>query len=778
MVRHGGARLGGTVVRDRSKAAESAAVGGAMIAAGSAGNYGLDRMLERRGVATPGRALAGELMRPWKKDYKTKLRGIHVPYAAGRVASTAVRSAGIPLAAYGAFNVVRPGDKVVRVRLKDDVLKPTLNAAAGLGHAKNARSALGKADLTSREADRLGRRKQVGRDLSIVGGTLGLGALALRAPEAARAVSRVPRVGRLRALKALAARDSAATKASNALGVAAIGVGSVGSFNYAAQQKLERKQVVKSLYDGMVKGLGRVRVVERTKPGYVTVYDSKDVRRFMLESRVTPVPKRRAASSTPPPPPSYEQLTLFKGLPSRDDRFLRDPELVSKLTPRLMYHGTNHSSARKIMQNGFKSPRSKSHTYPGMKLPTYLSFRRETAERYAAKVAQARGGRPKVVQVMTVGPPSAPDRRWNPHMNQPRKSGPLMDEYTTRPSRVVVTGVSGIGKRDGVVDRGKAWARDKELRQAKVRRNHALDNTVLAGSALSASMLPASVSLYNRGVQGVQRSPLLREKMPLLSGLKPVPVPKANAMGVRLKPLRFAGAIPGRIGRVARNPFVVGGASLAVGGPLVYRNSKEFKDSKADLENLKQTRRDLVGKRDDRFLRQYRDRISPEAERGYKYLKVGRNNKTADSVLSTGFAGLSAGVGLSALLSSRPSVRSKGVAALGGAGAVLSGYSAVRNAKDAKRWDSRMGKIKAKARERAALGEYGLGRQVPVGKTYVGGGVYRIERLTNRRNFFGKGLFPVPRPRMSMMPRRPSVRSGYTGTSRLGRKFTVRGSVR
>lgn len=414
-----------------------------MIAAGSAGNYGLDRMLERKGVATPGKALAGELMRPWKKGYKTKLRGIHVPYAAGRVASTAVRSAGIPLAAYGAFNIVRPGDKVVRVRLKDDVLRPTLNAATGLGHAKHARSALGKADLTSRETDRLGRRKQVGRDLSIVGGTLGLGALALRAPEAARAATRIPRVGRLRALKALAARDSSATKASNALGVAAIGVGSVGSFNYAAQQKLERKQVVrgtgveKSLYDGIVRGLGRVRVVERTKPGYVTVYDSKDVRRFMPESRVTPVPKRRAASSTPPPPPSYEQMTLF-------------------------------------------------------------------------------------------------------------------------------------------------------------------------------------------------------------------------------------------------------------------------------------------GKRDDRFLRQYRDRISPEAERGYEYLRAGRNRKAADSALSAGFAGLSAGAGLSALRSG-----SKGWAAVGGAGAALSGYSAVRNAKDAKQWDSRMGKIKAKARERSGSGEYGRGRQVPVGKTYVGGGVYR-----------------------------------------------------
>lgn len=83
--------------------------------------------------------------------------------------------------------------------------------------------------------------------------------------------------------------------------------------------KSRRKQerVGKSLYDGVVRGIGRVRVVERTKPGYVTVYDSKDVKRFMPESRVTPVPKPKSkkAKSVPvdKPGPQGQQLALDFG---------------------------------------------------------------------------------------------------------------------------------------------------------------------------------------------------------------------------------------------------------------------------------------------------------------------------------------------------------------------------------------------------------------------------------------------------------------------------------
>ena len=831
----------------RVPAAETAAVGGAMTVGGIAGNYGLDRMLKRKGVKTPGKALLSEVKRTWKRGSKTSLHPVQIPYVAGKIASRSLKTVGIPLAAYGSFNVVKPGERVVRINLKNDVIKPSLRASTGLSPSMNAkdsvrahrnREALHKADLSTKETDRLSRRKQQGRYISLTAGTLGLGALALRAPEIARAATRIPKVKNLRSLKKLASYDVPSTKASNALGIAAIGLGSVGSFNYAAQQKLERKQVIKaknpyrgfkrltyhqnqdsavrkpmgenslmivdgktvtgpenrrlaeqawekafvrsgnrtarqehsgvpggrtphpqtirgrlfgryrsyhlndagaavslkrpadrpnrttvaerkklreipgtyiagagglaavggvgeavrrkqvkkamtsreldkkamaqyvslfprpklkngepskeyrqrllewstkgntyavsqrhsrkeraaqpyrharikrgpyldggqrslperrayaltksfsstsprrkqikkSLYDGIVRGLGKVRVLDRPKPGYVMVVDSKDVRRFMPESRVTPIPKRKSAASITPPPPSYEQMTLF-------------------------------------------------------------------------------------------------------------------------------------GKRDGVVDRGKAWARDKELRQAKARRNHALDNTVLAGSALSASMLPASISLYNKGVKGAQRSPLLREKMPFMSGLKPIPIPKANAMGVRLKPLRFAGAMPGRVGRAARNPFVIGGASLAVGGPLVYRNNKEFKDSKADLDDLKKKRRDLVGKNDDRFLREHRDRISPKAEAGYKYLRAGRNEAIGDSAWYGGTAAL-AGGGAAFQYGMRNYFPKKLAIGIGATNAVLAGYSgveAVRSGKKAHRWNSKMGLIRAKAKERAVAGEYGRDRVV------------------------------------------------------------------
>ena len=66
---------------------------------------------------------------------------------------------------------------------------------------------------------------------------------------------------------------------------------------------------------------------------------------------------------------------------------------------------------------------------------------------------------------------------------------------------------------------------------------------------------------------------------------------------------------------------------------------------------------------------------------------------------------------------------------MGAAGAALSGASAARSANDAARWDSKMGKIKAKAKERAAAGQYGNGRLVTKSdnkrneKAMVGGGL-------------------------------------------------------
>ena len=114
-----------------------------------------------------------------------------------------------------------------------------------------------------------------------------------------------------------------------------------------------------------------------------------------------------------------------------------------------------------------------------------------------------------------------------------------------------------------------------------------------------------------------------------------------------------------------------------------------------------------IKKRDDRFLRTHRDRISPEAEKGYRYLRRGRNEAVTQSSMTGGFAGLSAGLGVHALRRG-----SKGMAAVGGATAALFGSSSVREGRRAARWNARMGKIKAKGVERAAVGEYGRGRVV------------------------------------------------------------------
>ena len=91
---------------------------------------------------------------------------------------------------------------------------------------------------TGKDQERLGRRRRVGGALSVAGGTMGLAALGLRAPAAAKvAVRRGAKWA-----EPLARREVAATGHSNTLGVAAIGTGSAGSFNYASQQKLERRK--------------------------------------------------------------------------------------------------------------------------------------------------------------------------------------------------------------------------------------------------------------------------------------------------------------------------------------------------------------------------------------------------------------------------------------------------------------------------------------------------------------------------------------------------------
>ena len=119
-------------------------------------------------------------------------------------------------------------------------VKAATGAAVGVaGAAYLHHKMLGKA-LTHTEDRRLDAHRHTGRVLSLTSGTLGLSALALRAPDAAKFA--VKHGVKAKPLAHLARSEMRATKLSNTLGVGAIGVGSANSFNYAAQSNLERKR--------------------------------------------------------------------------------------------------------------------------------------------------------------------------------------------------------------------------------------------------------------------------------------------------------------------------------------------------------------------------------------------------------------------------------------------------------------------------------------------------------------------------------------------------------
>ena len=186
----------------------------------------------------------------------------HVAHAAGRWGGRAATTVGLPLAAYGTYTSLRPKAMPARkLSYRSDVVSPltgslTYRSDAEKVHVGNIKRKVkekaqevhekpfGKRDLTRAETSTLVRRKKKGQALSVAAGTMGLSALALRAPEAAKfAATKSPAIARR--VGRLAGREPGATKASNALGVVSIGTGSAGSLNYAAQQKLEAKAIRK-----------------------------------------------------------------------------------------------------------------------------------------------------------------------------------------------------------------------------------------------------------------------------------------------------------------------------------------------------------------------------------------------------------------------------------------------------------------------------------------------------------------------------------------------------
>lgn len=219
--------------QNRVHSAEYLGGGSALLAGSAYASHKLDRHLERTGQPKPLKAIA-----------ERKITRSHVGHVAGKGGVWAVRTTALPMAAYGAYGLLRPNRKTEKMRVGRDVVKPLMgNATLRSQSDKQARLSKRDSSFTRADQNRMLAHKKAGRLLSLASGTMGVTALGLRAPSLAGvAVRRSARARKVPGLTRLAGRRGSATQASNTLGVLAIGTGSVGSFNYAAQQKLESQR--------------------------------------------------------------------------------------------------------------------------------------------------------------------------------------------------------------------------------------------------------------------------------------------------------------------------------------------------------------------------------------------------------------------------------------------------------------------------------------------------------------------------------------------------------
>lgn len=194
----------------------------------------------------------------------------------------------------------------------------------------------GSTGFTPDERTQLDRRKRLGRNLSLGGGTLGLGALALRTPAGAKlalkGITRATKAGSnpgriTRGLNRLSSKEAGATRLSNTTGILAIGSGAAGSFNYASQQRLERKRdanLAKSAMGnipryGKVARVGHARIADYRNGRFRIDYKGMDpnVQHWVPRKDITFYkPKKPKAPKVinPPKPkqaPGDTQETLF-----------------------------------------------------------------------------------------------------------------------------------------------------------------------------------------------------------------------------------------------------------------------------------------------------------------------------------------------------------------------------------------------------------------------------------------------------------------------------------
>lgn len=176
-----------------------------------------------------------------------------------------------------------------------------------------------------------------------------------------------------------------------------------------------------------------------------------------------------------------------------------------------------------------------------------------------------------------------------------------------------------------------------------------------------------------------------------------------------------------------------------------------------------------IKKRDDRFLREYRDRISPKAEAGYERMRSDRNRFRRNSAIAGGLAVSNALSGIHYARRRNPIMT---------AGSALAGTAMVAAAADqahaARGYNRKMeSNIRRRAKIRAQQGYYGEGRGLqptdPTSKTRIKKGLMSAVRAPR--------LAPAGKPRVPRMPKSYGVRRGGLVKLPSGRQISRRGSV-
>jgi hypothetical protein len=160
-----------------------------------------------------------------------------------------------------------------------------------------------------------------------------------------------------------------------------------------------------------------------------------------------------------------------------------------------------------------------------------------------------------------------------------------------------------------------------------------------------------------------------------------------------------------------------------------------------------------VSKRDDKFLTNYRDRISPSAEEGYKYLKRGTRSRQYDAA---GNAILGTGLLVHA---GHIAAKKRPMSAIEGIGGAVALKTAANSHAEAQEWNSKLNKIKSAAKVRESEGTWGRDRRVDVAKSIW------VEKGLSVGLPYPKGM------------RRSGIRPGHLRRTLSGKTVSVRGSV-